>query len=182
MRLINLSAEPDEKLYSWLPCDLRAATVVFFPDACPGRSPLPTGTVALTRHKDWRRFAVSDCGCGMLLARSKVRVGEFDRRAWDGVYRDLRANKGNLGDLGSGNHFLDALEPYDEDVVYFLIHTGSRDESRAVEPLVEQPERFDAAFASVVEWASENRRSVAQLMERHFGALEVVMDRNHNHY
>lgn len=182
MRLINLSAEPDEKLYSWLPHGLRAETVVFFPDACPGRSPLPTGTVALTRQPDWRRFAISDCGCGMLLVRSGVRVSDFDRCTWDRLYRDLKANKGNLGDLGSGNHFLDALEPYDEESVYFLIHTGSREESRVVESLVDQPEQFDRVFESVVQWARENRLAVASIVERYFGPVEVVLDRNHNHY
>lgn len=182
MELINLSSEPEAKLYSWLPHDLRAETVIFFPDACPGRSPLPTGTVVFTRQADWRRFAVSDCGCGMLLARSSVRACDFDRKAWGGLHADLKANKGQLGDLGSGNHFLDALEPYDEDVVYFLVHTGSRDESRTVEALVDDPRRFDSAFESVLAWARENRLAVAELIERRFGSLEIVLDRNHNHY
>jgi len=59
----NLSAEPLGKLHSWIPHDLKAERVVFLPDACPGKSPLPTGTAVLTHQEDWRRFAVSDCGC-----------------------------------------------------------------------------------------------------------------------
>lgn len=183
MKVINLSAEPTEKLYSWLPHGLQADLVVFFPDACPGRSPLPTGTAVLTRQPDWRRFAVSDCGCGMLLLRSETPVDAFDRTAWARLAQDLRSNKGNLGDLGSGNHFLDALLPYDEDVIYFLIHTGSRDESNAVDAaLVNSPPEFDTTFTRVVEWARANRRGVARLVERYFGPLEEVVDRNHNHY
>ena len=56
----NLSAEPLGKLHSWIPHDLKAEEFVFLPDACPGKSPLPTGTAVLTRQEDWRRFAVSD--------------------------------------------------------------------------------------------------------------------------
>ena len=46
MEITNLSAEPLGKLHSWLPHDLQAEQVVFLPDACPGKSPLPTGTLS----------------------------------------------------------------------------------------------------------------------------------------
>ena len=68
MNLVNLSAEPVGKLYSWIPADLTAETIVFLPDACPGKSPLPTGTAVLTRQRDWRKFAISDCGMRLLRA------------------------------------------------------------------------------------------------------------------
>jgi len=78
MEITNLSAEPLGKLHSWLPHDLKAEQVVFLPDACPGKSPLPTGTAVLTRQADWRKFAVSDCGCGMRLVRSSVQPNDLD--------------------------------------------------------------------------------------------------------
>ena len=53
MEIVNLTAEPLGKLYSWLPHDLHAEKVVFLPDACPGKSPLPTGTVVLTHQADY---------------------------------------------------------------------------------------------------------------------------------
>jgi RNA-splicing ligase RtcB len=112
MYITNLSAEPLGRLHSWVPHDLDADLIVFLPDACPGKSPLPTGTVARTRQQDWRRFAVSDCGCGMRLVRSTVDVKDLDLRRWNAVADHLRANKGGLGDLGGGNHFLDAIAPY----------------------------------------------------------------------
>lgn len=34
MELLNLSAEYEQKLYSWLPRGLNAERIVFFPDAC----------------------------------------------------------------------------------------------------------------------------------------------------
>jgi hypothetical protein len=40
MNLINLSAEPVGKPYSWIPADLTTGTIVFLPDARPGKSPL----------------------------------------------------------------------------------------------------------------------------------------------
>lgn len=121
MRMLNLSAEHDHILYSWLPNHLNAETVVCFPDACPGRSPLPTGTATLLRRPDWRRFAISDCGCGMRLLRSEQRSSALTQRRWDLIADALRANKGGLGDLGGGNHFVDAIQPYDEDRLYFLV-------------------------------------------------------------
>jgi RNA-splicing ligase RtcB len=182
MNIINYSAEYESILYSWLPHDLKAEEIIFFPDACPGKSPLPTGTVVRTKQTDWRKFAVSDCGCGMLLAKSNVNKNDFDKGCWNKIYSDLKKNKGNLGDLGSGNHFLDALEPYDESLIYFLIHTGSRDESKAVEKLIDEPKNFDKTFKEVCIWAENNRKTILEMIEKYFGKLEVILDKNHNDF
>jgi hypothetical protein len=153
---------------------LKAEKIVFLPDACPGKSPLPTGTAVWTRQEDWRRFAVSDCGCGMRLIRSECRPGELDRQRWDAVADILRGNKGGLGDLGGGNHFLDALEPYDDGPMYFLIHTGSRLESGLVDEFVDEPTRFDSEFDRVVRWAADNREAIHDALERVFGKTELI--------
>jgi hypothetical protein len=102
MELVNLSAEPLGRLHSWVPHDLTAEKVVFLPDACPGKSPLPTGTAVLTHQSNWRRFAVSDCGCGMSLVRSTVDARDLDAARWNKVADSLRANKGGLGDWAGG--------------------------------------------------------------------------------
>jgi len=182
MRLLNLSAEPEGVIRSWLPRDLRAEVVVTLPDACPGRSPLPTGTVALLRRPDWRRYAVSDCGCGMRLVRVDAGTDALTRSRWNGVADRLRANKGGLGDLGGGNHFLDALTAYGDDRLYFLIHTGSRNESGLVDDLVDEPDRFDREFARVTTWARDNRVAVQEAVEEQFGDTEVLLDLPHNTY
>lgn len=180
MRLLNLSAEPEGVIRSWLPPDLRAEVVVALPDACPGRSPLPTGTVALLRRPDWRRYAVSDCGCGMRLLRVDAEPDALTLPRWNAVANRLRANKGGLGDLGGGNHFLDALTAYGDDRLHFLIHTGSRSESGLVDALVDQPDRFDREFARVVSWARDNRATVQEAVEEQFGRAEVLLDLPHN--
>jgi RNA-splicing ligase RtcB len=182
MELINYSTEPENKLYSWLPNDLRAEKVIFFPDACPGRSPLPTGTVVYTEQENWRKFAVSDCGCGMQLVKSSVKRSDFGKSLWDELYYNLKQNKGKLGDLGSGNHFLDALESYDDDFIYFLVHTGSRNESKIVDHLIEQPIKFNRKFAEVCHWAERNRSAIIELVENIFGKTELIVDKNHNHF
>jgi RNA-splicing ligase RtcB len=182
LRITNLSAEPLGKLHSWIPHDLEAEEVVFLPDACPGKSPLPTGTAVLTRQEDWRRFAISDCGCGMRLVCSSVLVKDFDLDRWNAVADQLRTNKGALGDLGGGNHFLDALAPYEDGPLYFLIHTGSRDESGHVDALVDSPERFDKTFDRVVQWAADNRQKINESLERVFGTTELILDLPHNTY
>jgi len=182
MKIINYSAEPIGKLYGWLPRDLKAEKVIFFPDASPGKSPLPTGTVVFTKQKNWRKFAVSDCGCGMLLVKSSVKRDEFKKEFWDKIYYDLKNNKNKLGDLGSGNHFLDALESYDDDYIYFLIHTGSRNESKIVDHLVEKPSKFDEVFKNVCSWAENNRLAIADIVSKYFGKLEIILDRDHNNF
>jgi RNA-splicing ligase RtcB len=182
MELINLSAEPLGRLYSWMPPGLEAERVAFLPDACPGKSPLPTGTAVLTRQDDWRRYAVSDCGCGMRLLRSEVTPEDLDARRWNLLADLLRANKGGLGDLGGGNHFLDALQPYEDGPLHFLIHTGSRAESGHVDHLVDWPDEFDAEFDRVVTWARENRAAVGRAIESVFGRMELLLDLPHNTY
>lgn len=180
MNLINLSAEPEGRLHSWIPHDLEAELMVFLPDACPGKSPLPTGTAVLTRQPDWRRFAISDCGCGMRVLRSEVGPAELDGGRWDALANRLRANKGRLGDLGGGNHFLDALELYGDGPLHFLVHTGSRHESGHVDALIERPEEFDVTFESVVQWAEANRARIHEEIEAVFGRCELVLDLPHN--
>lgn len=182
MKIQNYSAEPIHKLYSWIPRGLKAEEIIFFPDACPGKSPLPTGTVVKTKQTDWRKFAISDCGCGMLLAKSKLKWSDFSKITWDAIYQDLKSNKGKLGDLGSGNHFLDALRSYEDESLYFLIHTGSRNESKLVDHLIDQPKAFDRTFLDVCQWAENNRRAVLGIVEKHFGKTEVLIDKNHNHF
>lgn len=180
MEITNLSAEPLGKLHSWLPHDLQAQQVVFLPDACPGKSPLPTGTAVLTYQPDWRRFAVSDCGCGMRLVRSSVDPKDLDLGKWDKVADSLRQNKGRLGDLGGGNHFLDALVPYEEGPLHFLIHTGSRSESGHVDGLVESPAEFDKEFERVVSWAANNRTVINEKVDLAFGTTDMLLDLPHN--
>ncbi len=72
---------------------------------------------------------MSDCGCGMRLLRSSINSDDLTNKIWDEIAYRIKQNKGKPGDLGGGNHFLDALLPYDEDQLYFLVHTGSRKES-----------------------------------------------------
>ena len=180
MEILNLSAEPEGRLHAWLPHDLLAEKVVFLPDACPGKSPLPTGTAVLTRQPDWRRFAVSDCGCGMRLLRGGLAPEDLTPDAWNAVAETLRANRGGLGDLGGGNHFLDALAPYGQDRLHLLIHTGSRAESGHVDDLVRDAAAFDAEFARVVDWAVANRAAIQKGAEAVLGPLELVLDLPHN--
>lgn len=182
MNIINLSAEPLGKLYSWIPAGLQAEQIVFLPDSCPGKSPLPTGTAVLTRQDDWRRFAISDCGCGMRLVRSAVDPADLDLPRWNLLAGRLRMNKGGLGDLGGGNHFLDALKPQSGGPLYFLIHTGSRNESGHVDHLIGDPDAFDAEFTRIVAWAADNRAAVHKAIEEIFGPAELVLDLPHNTY
>jgi RNA-splicing ligase RtcB len=180
MKMTNLSAEPEGVLRHWLPHALRARHVVFLPDACPGKSPLPTGTAVLTEQEDWRAFALSDCGCGMRLVKSSMRQEYLTQELWDEVANRIKKNKGGLGDLGGGNHFLDALLPYGSENLHFLVHTGSRLESGIVDGLVDKPARFDAEFRRVVDWAESNRAEIQSVLAGVVGGVELVLDLPHN--
>jgi RNA-splicing ligase RtcB len=182
MKILNLSAEPLWKLHTWIPRGLTAEEIVFLPDACPGKAPLPTGTAVKTHQWNWRSFAVSDCGCGMRLLRSRIAAADVTPSRWDELAQRIRANKGALGDLGGGNHFLDALAPYEEGPVHFLIHTGSRDESGHVDALTDQPEKFDREFDRVVAWARDNRAAINEAVADVFGPMEIILDMPHNTY
>ncbi len=163
-----------------MPHDLQAEKIVFLPDACPGKAPLPTGTAVLTHQADWRRFAVSDCGCGMRLVRSNLAPTDLNSSSWEAIANKLHKNKGKLGDLGGGNHFLDALAPYNDDYLYLLIHTGSRLESGLVDALVDKPAAYDAEFNRIVGWAVANRAEVHNIVETELGHLELILDLPHN--
>lgn len=194
--LINRSHEADWIIRGWLQqagAWGKADVVVSLPDTCPGRSPLPTGTGLLTTDTGWRRLAISDVGCGLCIARSQISGEAVNSAAfrgqWSALCESMRArrNKG-LGDLGSGNHFLDAAVSGEDGSVCFVVHTGSRNESGLVDHLIDQPAKFDAEFRRIERWAFENRAAVLGLVEKEFGRFTQLypgverLDRNHNHF
>ena len=178
--VVNVSSLPTSQVMSWLPQGLNAEQIVFLPDVCPSDAPLPTGTVVRTFDPQWRKFAISDCGCGMQLVKTNLSFRDFDRKAFDGVAEQIKANKGHLGDLGGGNHFLDALVGRDDRMLYFLIHTGSRSESGHVDSLVGRPDAFDNKFQEVFAWARSNRDTIRLVLDDFFGKTEMICDLPHN--
>jgi len=60
----------------------------------------------------------------MSVVRSTVDAHDLDAARWNKVADSLRAGKGGLGDLGGGNHFLDAIVPYDDDQFIFSFTLG----------------------------------------------------------
>lgn len=180
----NLSDQPLSQLIGFLPKDLVASEVVFLPDVCPSQAPLPTGCVVRTSDPNWHKLAVSDCGCGMQLLRGQMTANEFrdDFSRWDSLGLALKDNRGRLGDLGGGNHFVDALMSYSDDSVYFLIHTGSRMESGLVDHLINKPLEFEREFDRVNVWARQNRNEVADEIEKLYGRTELVLDIAHNSF
>lgn len=185
----NRSGQPFEVVMNKLPHDLYAEKVVIMPDFNPTRAPLPTGVsveINPQAQPDWRRFAVSDVGCGMQLLESGVAWEDFERdiHKWDALYTRLQQReKGALGDLGGGNHFLDAAVDVDlQDSVYFLIHTGSRDESPKAAQLVDQPEEFDRTYVGITRWARNNRNTIRREIEAVYGPTRRILDKTHNFY
>lgn len=180
----NYSGLPVEKVISYFPSNLRADKIVVMPDLNPGRTKLPSGCsveIDTEFQPNWREFLLSDIGCGMQVLRSSISWDEFEDNVplWENLYDKLKLNKGQLGDLGSGNHFLDATVDDDEHV-YFVVHTGSRNESAKAEPLVDKPEEFDKAYQEIQNWAKSNRDTVAQLLKDTYGSSKFLFDQPHN--
>lgn len=185
----NFSGRPLQEILHWFPSSLKAEKIVLLPDLCPGRSPLPTGCCVEINQgiqPDWRSFAVSDVGCGMQVLKSVLNWEDFEGNLvlWDDLLVHLKKNKGNLGDLGSGNHFLDAAVDLDDPRgrVYFIIHTGSRDESAKATNLIDKPRQFDSTYSSITSWARNNRDTIADILQRVYGKIELVLDKTHNFY
>ena len=74
------------------------------------------------------------------------------------------------------------MESYTDDKISFLIHTGSRNESKLVDDLIDRPQKFDTTFFDVCEWAKDNRFAIFKILEKYFGRLNLVLDKNHNHF
>lgn len=184
IHFLNLSGLDISQVYNWFPSQLKAERVVFFPDVTPVRTGkmIPTGTAVLTDDPNWRQYAVSDVGCGMQLIKSAVSHDDFKKseNSWEHLANELRNNRGKLGDLGGGNHFVDAIASARDGAVYFLIHTGSRRESARLDRLVRSPHQFDAKYSEIVAWARSNRDCVAYEIGKIYGKCEIVCDRIHN--
>jgi RNA-splicing ligase RtcB len=118
----------------------------------------------------------------MRLVRANMSAGELSQEKWNELAALLKENKGGLGDLGGGNHFIDALTPRSNDRLHLLIHTGSRHESGHVDDLVGQPKAFDQAFDRVVAWAERNRTRIQEQAQEILGPLDLVLDLPHNTY
>lgn len=179
-QLLNISGMALPVVSSWFPRDLEAQKIVLFPDLCPTKAPLPTGTAVLTTMPDWRRFAISDCGCGMRLVNTEINIADFNEKDFDALGRIIQSNNGKLGDLGRGNHFLDAIVSNSNDKLSFLIHTGSLKESNLVDAYIDNPKVFDVKFDDTVRWAADNRATIASAIESIFGTCKLVLDLPHN--
>jgi RNA-splicing ligase RtcB len=127
------------------------------------------------------------------VVRSKLTEADLGqetfRAEWRALCERLRANRNKgLGDLGSGNHFLDAAASRADGSVVFAVHTGSRQESGLVDDLVDRPGVFEREFRRIERWAFDNRAAVLELVEDHFGPFLPLyerierLDRNHNHF
>ena len=184
MNIKNMSAEITEKIYNWIPHDLNYSKAVAFPDICPGKSPLPTGISVLTKQKNWRKYALSDVGCGFLFLKpkKKITIDTFNKKDWYDVGMLLKENKGKLGEIGSGNHFCDSFISINSQELYFAIHTGSRLEGEDLKNYIDNPKLFDQRYNDTVNYAFENRAAVATILEKVFGKTNVILDKAHNSY
>jgi len=182
MNILNLSNYSIGEIYSNLPNDLECEQLIVFPDFNPSQGALPTGVVIKTFASNWKKFTVSDVGCGIRLVKSTLSKVALNKEKWAQVYYLLRENKGKLGDLGGGNHFLNAVTNKKGEL-FFLIHTGSRDESTELDNFINLEDNlFEKEYSRIVNWAFENRSGIVKVLEKVFGKTELVFDKCHNSF
>ena len=183
MEIINYSQEKSEKILSMLPNGLKAEKVIVLPDICKVRWRIPTGMVVLTKQEDWRKFAISDIGCGMLLCQSDIKATDFDTNVWDELYYKLKAAGKEIGDLSIGNHFIDALKSKTDGNLYFLIHCGVDKNIELLENLsINNYAEFGNYCKSIIQQAGESRYAIFEIIKSVFGNLKFILNKNHNHY
>jgi len=190
-KLKNYSDKQEWELHNIFPKKVleKATSIIALPDINQGKAPLPTGSVAVfdlnfTHEEEVYQFTESDVGCGMLLIKSSLKKEEFNKKEWDAVGLEIKKRKGKLGDLGSGNHFIDAIIDIEDNALYFLIHTGSRDKSKEISELISKKKykEFHNLYNDTIEWANQNRLTISHMLEKYFGKTEIIIHNNHNHY
>lgn len=184
--VFNYSGRPLGEVLSLFPRNLQFEKIVTMPDLNPGRTEIPTGSsVEINESKipNWRKLVLSDIGCGMQVLLTPFLWSDFEENieTWDSLYPKLKANKGKLGDLGSGNHFVDAAVD-DDERLYFVIHTGSRNEATKAAGVVDHPSKFDKVYVQIQEWAKQNRDTVRSMLEEAYGETVLLLDQPHNTY
>ena len=107
VEIINYSQEKSEKILSMLSDGFKAEKVIVLPDICKVNWRIPTGMVVLIKQEDWRKFAISDVGCGMLFCQSDIKATDFNTNLWDELYYKLKVAGKDIGDLSIGNHFIE---------------------------------------------------------------------------
>jgi hypothetical protein len=76
------------------------------------------------------------------MRKNEINTPRF-RQQWISLCEILRRNRNKgLGDLGSGNHFLDCVVSHTDDSVCLVVHTGSRSESGLVDHIVAKPGEY----------------------------------------
>jgi len=182
----NYSGKPLQEIIHYFPPDLHADKIVVMPDFNPSKAPLPTGCsveIDEVKQPDWRKYTLSDIGCGMQVLQTPLTWDDFENnhKKWDTVREKLLENKGGLGDLGSGNHFLDAAVDQDQRL-HFVIHTGSRDKSKDAESVIDNPSQFEETYKYILGWAKKNRDTIRDVVEDQYGGTDFVLDKSHNFY
>lgn len=183
MDIINYSSASNDTVKSLIPRGVIAEKVVAFPDICEARWLIPTGISILTKSENWRPYAISDIGCGMMLCKSKIKVDDFNKTVWDELFYELKHSVKNIGDINEGNHFVDALKSEKNGYLYFLIHCGVvKDIAKLYKYAIANPNEFDKYYSELSELAVEGRWNILSHIRSIFGDVEFIFDRVHNNH
>lgn len=155
MEIINYSSYTKKQILELIPSDFIYDKLVVFPDISDVPWLLPTGIAVLTNDKNWRKFAVSNIGCGMLLCKSNILSKDFNKHTWDNFANELKENSDYIGDLNKGNHFVNAIVSDKDNLLSFIIHTGTFKDIQKLKKLSSYPKYFDEEHNRLVKEAKK---------------------------
>ncbi|MCH9814267.1 MAG: RNA ligase RtcB family protein [Epsilonproteobacteria bacterium] len=112
--------------------------VVGLPDLSVGS--VPNGMAVMSKDVIYPHLIGGDIGCGMSLfalpiKSKKIKIDRFEKRllklnSLSDIEIDTPLNEHNLGTIGRGNHFVELHQlnsgAMDKDMLYILVHSGSR--------------------------------------------------------
>ena len=189
--------------------------VVGLPDLHAGKTPV--GLALVTESKIYPHIIGNDIGCGMSFYSTEIAARKMKLDKWVMRLNNIReladletANPYDepspiydLGTIGSGNHFAEfqlideifdnkefAVLNLDENMVYLLIHSGSRgyghsiiSDFREIGYEGESAQAYLAKHDDALKWAKRNRDIVADKLLDHLGYIpnnRKVIECSHN--
>ena len=189
--------------------------VVGLPDLHAGKSPV--GLALITEEIIYPHIIGNDIGCGMSLYSTDMEKRKLKLDRWIAQLEKIRnfsdiqtvnqynepCSIKNMGTIGSGNHFAEfqmvnsitdrqefAALKLDENMIYLLIHSGSRGYGQNILSRFRGIGYSGAAARDymekhnyALEWAKANRDVVADKLIRYLGytpTMEKIIDCCHN--
>lgn len=185
--IVNISDSPTRINF-----DLAGMTkLIILPDYSPGRGNLPVGTVAVfdrREHLPSGEYIGPDMGCGMLLAKFRIKPLKNIEHLVYQVVEELTSTSSPMGSLGAGNHFINIYQAEDSQIPQLssgehvvLIHSGSREFGTNAYQKRLTGNGYLSIYKEAAMFGARNRMALLDIIEECAGDLcETLVEKAHN--